>query len=315
MLSTRNEHRRRYPRTDSVDDKSDGPDDSADYSVDFAPCTSNDTVEPLPSPDAKPKEEFDGAAYSSKRDMTPLQERVNALTILPSAVFCLYYIFACKWMDGSAMRSVAPISSDTDSQDTGMGCFPLAMFPQFYSYPPLPVLALAFGIILHCPFSFLYHWKYAILMPPGIARIGHWSRRLDHSGIHICSAFWSYATSGSVAYFLLNLLYNGDCTYRQFEQKVQPRRNQIRILVSMLAYTAPLLCRGESDVFCRVWSIFIIAVWLFAAYPLGGWSHSAFHIVLVFVPPILLASACRLPVSISQINNAQLCAASFERNI
>eukprot|EP00568_Trieres_chinensis_P013389 CAMPEP_0183317184 /NCGR_PEP_ID=MMETSP0160_2-20130417/57203_1 /TAXON_ID=2839 ORGANISM="Odontella Sinensis, Strain Grunow 1884" /NCGR_SAMPLE_ID=MMETSP0160_2 /ASSEMBLY_ACC=CAM_ASM_000250 /LENGTH=61 /DNA_ID=CAMNT_0025483155 /DNA_START=23 /DNA_END=205 /DNA_ORIENTATION=+ len=60
MLSTRNEHRRRYPRTDSVDDKSDGPDDSADYSVDFAPCTSNDTVEPLPSPDAKPKEEFDG---------------------------------------------------------------------------------------------------------------------------------------------------------------------------------------------------------------------------------------------------------------
>jgi WD40 repeat protein len=27
--------------------------------------------------------------------------------------------------------------------------------------PPLPVVAVTFGICLHAPFSFLYHWKYA----------------------------------------------------------------------------------------------------------------------------------------------------------
>ena len=162
------------------------------------------------------------------------------------------------------------------------------------SWPPLPVLALALGTLLHCPCSFLYHWKFATALPPGPSRLTHWSRRLDHSAIHMCSALWSYGTSGgSVPYLALNLMYNAESILRQFETEVRPQRNQIRVFLAMLLYTAPLPWRGEIETFVRVWCLFVVGVWLFVSYPLKGWSHAAFHVATAFVPPILLESACR----------------------
>jgi len=149
--------------------------------------------------------------------------------------------------------------------------------------------------------------RYAVLLPPGLPRIEHWSRRLDTSGIHFSSAFIAYGTSGSLTYFVLNAIYNAVCIRFQFEKKIRPIRNRTCLLVSMLAYTTPIIWQGNKTCFASIWSILAIALWMFAAYPIGGWSHAAFHVFWWFVPPLLLEFACSLPVSQDQILMAARC--------
>ena len=48
------------------------------------------------------------------------------------------------------------------------------------------------------------------------------------------------------------------------------------------------------QLFRKVWGLFLVAIWFFAAYPVGGWSHAAFHIVMVAVPPLLLDMAAKM---------------------
>jgi hypothetical protein len=123
---------------------------------------------------------------------------------------------------------------------------------------------------------------------------------MDHSAIHAASICWSYSISGgSLAFLLLNLLYNADCIRCHWEEEIKPRRNQVRILGSMLLYTSPLLFMSDDDgsrfvLFCKIWSYFVVAVWCFVAYPIGGWSHAAFHIVMVAVPYLLLLMAAKM---------------------
>merc|ERR1712157_196734 len=182
------------------------------------------------------------------------------------------------------------------------------MGPNLYALPPLPVVAIFIGIALHAPFSFFYHYNCATFLPPGIARIEHWSRRMDHSMIHVASAFLSYGTSGQRNYFLLNVIYNLDCVYRQFERRVRPKRNKLRIGISILLYTLPVLSRGDFHLFAQLWIIFFISAWFFAKYPIKGWSHSAFHFTISLIPYFLLQEACKLPASQPQIITAARCA-------
>uniref|UniRef100_A0A7S4IN07 Post-GPI attachment to proteins factor 3 n=1 Tax=Odontella aurita TaxID=265563 RepID=A0A7S4IN07_9STRA len=300
-------------------DESDVSEDLAEVSLDLAACEVAicSELKPQPAELGSSKKDFDISAYSIGRNMTPIQERWNAITIIPNAFYCLFYLFAGKWIsqiDIDANRGEAADLASVDEMFPGV-CIRYQLFPNLHALPPLSVCAVALGIILHCPCSFLYHWKYAVILPQGLPRIEHWSRRLDHSAIHLCSALWSYGTSGSWSYFALNMIYNADSIYRHFEKEVRPKRNQGRILFSMILYTLPLIWRGESVLFSHIWSIFAVALWLFAAYPLGGWSHSAFHVVMVLVPPILLESSCQLPESREQIRVAALCAASALRGL
>jgi hypothetical protein len=53
-----------------------------------------------------------------------------------------------------------------------------------------------------------------------------------------------------------------------------------------------------------------VSVWLFVRYPLGGWSHSAFHLVIALVPPLIMEAACQLPTSQAAIRMAAKCAAT-----
>lgn len=92
--------------------------------------------------------------------------------------------------------------------------------------------------------------------------------------------------------------------------QVRPRRNQVRIAISILAYTIPILRRGDVWTFVKCWFVVLISGWLFVTYPLKGWSHSAFHLVISFLPPLLLQVAVELPVSKEQITLAVQCAAA-----
>jgi len=251
--------------------------------------------------------------YMAKREMTATQERWNALTMIPSPVYCLYFLATGAWVNPSMVSEAKQEmdyfnmgSEGLSGQLEGISCVRTGLL-DIPAIPPLPVLAVAFAIVSHAPFSFLYHWRYAHTLPAGAPRTTHWSRRMDQSMIHVASAFLSYATSGSWDFFLANVLFNAECIYRQFKHKVRPRRNKIRILISVVSFTIPMIQRGDLETFVTFWAIIFVSGWLFVQYPLGGWSHSAFHLVVTLIAPLLLAAARELPASQDQLRVAATC--------
>lgn len=246
--------------------------------------------------------------YMAKREMTATQERWNALTIIPSPIYCLYFLLAACWMDESLIVQAATTTPNFNNNIQQHYCFQPTFWHSMPALPPWPILAVAFGIIVHAPFSFLYHWKYAHALPAGAARTTHWSRRMDQIMIHVASTCMAFGTSGNWDFFLANVLFNGDSIYRQLQTKVRPRRNKIRIGISILAYTIPILKRGDFATFFLFWVIMGISGWLFVEYPIGGWSHAAFHLVVALEPPIIMMSAMQLPSVQEQLQVAAQCA-------
>lgn len=255
--------------------------------------------------------ESDVDKYMARREMTPLQERMNAITVIPGAFYCFLFLLSGAWLDKARIDEI--IDSNDLTVNESM-CLSSSWFPHLHALPPLPVVAASFGIICHAPFSFIYHWSYAHRLSR-YARTNHWSRRMDQAMIHFCSASMSYATSGRLDFFFANLLFNADCFYRQFEKQVRPKRNQIRIAISVIAYTIPILRRGDWELFAQLWAILSISFILFAFYPIGGWSHSVFHLVMVFVPPLLMDAAIDLPASQVQLKLAAQCAAMAKQTM
>jgi hypothetical protein len=262
-------------------------------------------------PDVLDDAESDVDRYMARREMTPLQERMNAITVIPGAFYCFLFLLSGAWLDKSLVDEV--IESNDLPVDESL-CVASSWLPHLHAFPPLPVVAAAFGIICHAPFSFIYHWSYAHRLTR-YARTNHWSRRMDQAMIHFCSASMSYATSGRLDFFFANLLFNADCFYRQFKKQVRPKRNQLRIAISVVAYTIPILRRGDWELFTKLWILFSISFILFGFYPIGGWSHSVFHLVMVFVPPLLMDAAIDLPASQEQLKLAAQCAALAKQSM
>ena len=270
--------------------------------------------------------------YVAKREMTPRQERWNALTMIPSPIYCLYFLLSGCWLNQTLVEetrqemtnqgSLVEVHGFEDFANNAIGdvhgCLSdTTLFSAFLRHnmpalPPMTVLAVTIGIVCHAPFSFLYHWKYAHSLA-GTARTTHWSRRMDQSMIHFASACASYATSGSWDYFVANVLFNMECIIRQFQPKVRPRRNQIRIGISIIFYVLPILRRGDLELFLQVMTVIGVGGWLFVLYPIGGWSHTAFHLVLAFLPPLLMMAATELPASQEQLRLAATCAVLTEQ--
>lgn len=261
--------------------------------------------------------------YKAKRIMTKTQERWNALTMIPNVVYCCYFLLSGCWLNSTLIEKARSsqnewMSADATSQlditywdklvgADEYGCLNYAhsVWKYMPALPPFPALMVAIGICLHAPFSFIYHWKYANRTDS----LTHWSRRMDQAMIHVASAFMSYGTSGNMKYFLINCLYNIDCCYKQlFDPVVKPFRNQIRVFLSMVFYSLPILRRGDFILFIELWMMLGICGWLFATYPVGGWSHAIFHLVAITLPPLLMIAACDLPTSQHQMLIAAQCA-------
>jgi hypothetical protein len=159
---------------------------------------------------------FEKNDYMSRRIMTAQQERWNGYSVLPSSMFCIWYCLSGAWLTWNIGRIDSSSFSPSSLNEAAQFC-PTEVIPFFgvHFAPPLPMLAVAIGIVLHAPFSFFYHWHYCVVLPPGQARFDHWSRKLDQGFIHVTSAFLSYATSGSNNFLALNTLYNAHCLWRQ----------------------------------------------------------------------------------------------------
>jgi hypothetical protein len=289
---------------DSSDCSSSSGGSENQYNQTSGECTSRE------QPRTQSAKEFDVDKYMASREMSPLQERMNAVTVMPGAFFCIMFLLSGAWLNKSFIEEngYEMVNTNTGVIFDDSQCLSFSGMPHLHALPPLPLLAAAIGIVFHAPFSFIYHWKFAHRLPAGFARTNHWSRRMDQAMIHFCSAAMAYATSGRFDFFLVNALFNADCIYRQFLQRVRPRRNQARIYISVIAYTIPIVRRGDMVLFGQIYCLFAISAWLFSQYPIGGWSHSAFHVVMAFVPPLLMAAAVDLPASQEQLKIAAQCA-------
>jgi hypothetical protein len=220
---------------------------------------------------------FDTEAFFDKRIMTRNQERFNAITMIPGMIYSLYFILAGCWIkagddhhDGSPFhRSENSVWSDMAREAFGsengwrdsFGCIHSSSFPHLTALPPLPVVAGAVGILVHSPFSMMYHWKAASSIEP-LYRVKHWSRRLDHAFIHFASACAAYATTGRLDYFLLNAAFNLDCAYRQLEEKVCPKRNLNRVASSGFLYLLPVLMSKQYFLFFQFFVMFATGAWV-----------------------------------------------------
>ena len=60
-----------------------------------------------------------------------------------------------------------------------------------------------------------------------------------------------------------------------------------------MAYTVPILER-DVDLFVQIWSVFFVAGYFFICYPIGGYSHALFHMILVAVLPLLFRAAVQV---------------------
>ena len=256
---------------------------------------------------------FNAEEYLDKRVMTDTQEWCNAITMLPGMLYAIHFILAGCWVQednifqSNGRFNMAP-GNEHDWVE-GVGCISCYLFPYLTALPPLPVFAAALGMVGHSPFSMFYHWKCATTIKPSM-RIKHWSRRVDHSFIHFASACASYATTGSKTYFLLNAIFNLDSAFRQFEEKICPRRNVTRIGLSIILYILPVLLNGHYFLVFQFGILFGLGGWLFVGYPLGGWSHAMFHLCLAFLPHLVISAAMQLESSQTQIELALHCADS-----
>lgn len=274
---------------------------------------------------------LDVEEYAAGREMTKTQEHWNALSMVPPTIYCLVYLFTSAWINSDLLEKaqedydadplnflpqIAEASKNNgspwtqvmgvgnDFSPSSVGCLPWNILP---ALPPLTILSVIVGTTAHMPFSFLYHWNYAHKLDR-VARMNHWSRRLDQMMIHFASAAFSYATSGSFDFFVACALFNLHCMYRHaFLAHYRPRSNQLRIGIAILAYSLPILRRGDLDKFGLFWLIMGTSIWLFSKYPIGGWSHCAFHFLIGLVPVILMQVAKELPVSQPQIIFAAQC--------
>jgi hypothetical protein len=250
--------------------------------------------------------------YMKSREMSPLQERINGITTLPAGIYCFLFLLSGSWLDMSLFQHAREEMSNETFH--GIGCISVSWLPNLHALPPMPVIAAALSMILHMPFSFIYHWTYAHRLSP-TARLDHWSRRMDQSMLHVYSALLSYAYSGRLDFFAVNALFNIDCIYRQFEEKVIPHRNKTRLIISMLAFSVPILQQGDYAYFGRLWGTIVTSFVVFATYPVGGWSHTLFHLIFLSVPPLMMTYIPGLPASQEQLNFAAKCAVLAESNM
>jgi len=286
-------------------------------------------------------EDDDAKEFLDGRVMTVMQEHFNAVTMLPGMIYSAYFILAGCWIVGHQAGDggndnndiVIPFQQGNNNNNEWVidlvremmfgnnnngveryffgGCINIPAFPSLTALPPLTIIAAALGILLHSPISMMYHWKCATSLPPS-ERIKHWSRRLDNAFIHVASACASYATSGRVDYLLANVAFNAYCALGQFEPKVRPRRNLLRIALSILLYLLPVVVHGHYRLFLQFVTMFALCGWLFVGYPFGGWSHGMFHLVLSTLPYLVMDATMRLESSGVQIDVAVRCGGYYD---
>lgn len=85
--------------------------------------------------------------------------------------------------------------------------------------------------------------------------------------------------------------------------------------MSILAYTIPILSHGDVLLFSRLWFIMLLAGWFFVRYPVGGWSHALFHLLMCGLPYFMMKVATDVSEESPAMHLAAQCAVLAERGV
>ncbi len=99
LLAEDHDNNKNYKKIDSTESLQ----PTANYSKGIS-FTSGSPSSPLSNSIGDDKK-FDAQAYLDKRVMTPMQERVNALTILPNLFYCIYFVLAGCWLSSEELEN------------------------------------------------------------------------------------------------------------------------------------------------------------------------------------------------------------------
>jgi hypothetical protein len=167
---------------------------------------------------------------------------------------------------------------------------------------------LTVGVLLHLPFSMIYHFLRA-LYPHDEQLLWKW---LDLCFIHISSIFYALALSHSVSFTILNALVHINWL-RNVGGNVQgdsyKRQRVLNLFWGVLLYTFPVVWRGDLENWFPAMLYMIASGTLYVTKVLGGWSHMWFHLVLVGFQYHLVRAAAYLghPLYITDIIYELVC--------
>jgi len=191
--------------------------------------------------------------------MTPLQEVANSVSMVIPAGVIFYY-----WLN--------PPHDTFWNEYTG---------------------ALAYGTLLHLPFSFFYHLlcAFRVFKDP----VDCIPRKLDQTFIHVNCVIFAYGLSGSyillIATAIINTWHIIRLWLRGKHDNAFERRSNI--LMDVVVYTMPMAYRGDY----HNWAIALFGCWGSAAFVFafndmfGGWGHQLSHVIMALFLGLLLHSA------------------------
>mmetsp|Transcript_133416 Transcript_133416/g.371970 ORF Transcript_133416/g.371970 Transcript_133416/m.371970 type:complete len:252 (+) Transcript_133416:53-808(+) len=185
--------------------------------------------------------------------MSPLQEVANAVSMLPIAVQALWAILAPGLTTGSLLVAVA--------------------------------------VLVHNPFSVLYHATCAMYYKQIHPIENNLFLKLDLSFIHIAGMILSLATSGSAMYFAASVALNSICIYRTVTWSNSRFERRLCRVFCILGYMVPV-ATVDVFLFLLISGVFVVLAACFAfSGLLGGWGHTASHLLLVPFTECLLTAA------------------------
>ncbi|EKX32403.1 hypothetical protein GUITHDRAFT_148645 [Guillardia theta CCMP2712] len=159
------------------------------------------------------------------------------------------------------------------------------------------VTVLLLGSCMHLPVSFTYHLSVACGRYRD--RLDNDMRRLDQSMQHVVGTLYCFALSGSLWYMIANAVFNGVSVVKLWDARTSnDGRRWVRVMVSMLLYTGPVIWRGDywnygvvvaSMALCGVCFVPRVNCGVFS-----GWGHTMFHVILGFYASALARSALKV---------------------
>jgi len=184
--------------------------------------------------------------------MSPTQELLNAVTMLPTACMSLHMLLFDSASYGDAV--------------------------------------LAAAILMHFPFSFVYHTHCAMRHGSVHPVENNVFLKLDLAFIHISGSFIALATSGSVLWFSATFVFNLFSVYRTMLWRNTVLERRVCRFLCAVCYIAPIITVSATLFMLAMFAFITMALPFVLNQQLKGWGHSLSHLLLVPYVVVLFAA-------------------------
>lgn len=188
--------------------------------------------------------------------MTPMQEYLNAFSMLGPTLYCLYFCYTERVLDFSQKED-------------------------------LRILVMVVGTSMHFPFSFGYH-IWCALNPVGEHILTTW-HRLDLTFIVVCGMLWSFALSGSAYYCLVFTVLDTYMIRLIWQPGSDKNHRRAGMSFGIIFYLLPIIWMYSPLQFAKCFFCFFVSALAFAnTERLYGYGSLIFHLGMLPYQMLLL---------------------------